>query len=459
MFASEQIELTSDGMSNILIDIIIKNKSDSPTNIINILYPKSFLNTTLENGKPTFQHLSDAIEDYTHTVLDNKSVYNNKYNFGNHTLSIKPSGDTKSQWRMEFGIPNYTVPYKEPEIICCDIKDTCASSTENAVGLSEIYETDGCQYSITKLLHQNRFSIYAYKFKTPVQKNENRFIRLKLGPYRSVLHANTPAKELMLDIFNLLYFRYEIVSPYDVLHRFICKTYLTINNASKPFTDGQKNAFNTLLSFIDTLRQSKTTYNIWKLSIIPNSLKLISDLTLTGNIKILGSLPNENQDINDEIARQTYSSKWNGLASRFIQWKNRFFPHTIRHYDFITTNNDVPWTNETADRIEELDHSNGFRMFFSCRPSSYVRTVASSIPIVFAAAFILFLLTSDSNTATATDGFLNRNTTVMAAFTTFIAVPFAECITITAIFLHRLRTRAKRISKRNVKFLPMPGAN
>lgn len=423
LFASENIELRPDGTSEILIDVIIKNESFDPVDTIGILYPKSFIKPT---PGPTFEAYYSIIKDYSNTIIDPESPLNSKYICGGYKFIVKKSILDNSSHEVSLHIPNYTAPCEKPEIITSYVKDIHLYEIHkincNVLGIPSIYSDNRAALAFMAILDDIKFTIFSYEFKTPLKKDESRFIRLKIGPYPSVMYGSMLPKEIIRSILDKTRYRYEIVSPYDVIHRFITKTYFYGNGlSSKPLIRYSQTALNVIKEIINDIRLSKTTYNMWKISIWPNSFRSISDFTFIGNIKILGSLPNENQDQNDhliDLSSNTFIEK------KILSWakkrKSRFFPHTIRRYDFWTKNEDIAWIPEN---VEKLDEHYGFRMFFTCSKSPHTKTIAKILFYTFISTVIFIQMYFHPNITKSAVPILNNYPLEVALATTFVVAP------------------------------------
>ncbi len=384
VYASESIELLPGGKSSILIDMIIRNTSESDIDEIELLYPRAFVH--LKKDRKDVPVFATACNDLTGTIVDDYHAYNGSYNVGNYKFTHgKESGTDKHD--LEFWLPDFDTPYNNSQdspIKCTNRGIDSYGASLNDFSISSMYSSSSVPDALIGILEEINFTVLKYKFKSNFKPNECTFLRLKIGPYTSAICGHSIIKDYLKSCLSTLFFPYEIVSPYDVLHRFISHVHLHRKNPNLDIREDM--ALKELVGVIDVLKKSHTSYDRWLLNIHPSRFGLLHNFVLVGNVHPLGVLPNNH----DELLPIYYPVIRGPRLSILDKLKNiwtkvrlnlAYYKFSkLRAYNFITTSRLEGWEN-----IESLDRIHGFRLYFSSRPAAYLTKLARGF-----AFFVIF---------------------------------------------------------------------
>lgn len=398
-YAIEDIKILFNGQSQINIDLFLKNDGKNQIESFDIIYPKPCYEVK-DNDKVRFAE--DFFKDITYTILEKKNEINFRYNSSTTKIETLYEDNKTHVYKKKFTLPNHTTTF-EPVYVECFVKDVDVENKSALTSLDfcALLSATTMHLTLFAALQQISFSIIRYTMKTPIEPGEVRFFRFLIGPYTTALHKNNLFKTFLLKIYNSLYLPFEIVSPYDILHRFISKAYDLKFGLENDCTVHVRDVCDLLIKYIkEEIEISDTKYKSWEIELHPDKYRILHNIVTIGNIKPLGIMPNDNLPVIDEytdLLKRHYIFK--GLYTKFLF---NLFPYKVRAYDFITH-------NDFDDRINasivdgksqiNLDEKYGFRIYFAVKYPSYLyKTIQLSILFILAyyvlvTSFIQWMIT------------------------------------------------------------------
>jgi hypothetical protein len=312
-YVIEQIFLQKKGVAEILLDILITNKSTESIGKVFVLFPHKLFKLSVHKKKLNKKALGEC-EDITDSYLQKESVYNTIYKLPDSSILPVPEGD---KFNLNIKIPNPNDPVEDitynGEII--------GTSTLKNLALGNLIQE--------KILSDLDLSLMVGEFDTPLVKDAARWVRWRLK-------SDCFSKDQMSGFsysFKLLYdeikLRYEIIGPLDVRTRFAKKLgcYLKIC-AINPNISKDKLATNTsqlLQKFSEQGFNGKNTvtkFPDWRIMLFPNNFEELDNIIKEGDLQICGTSPSPNyiEQFTIDNLKETKSKYFRGNS--FYYWKS-----------------------------------------------------------------------------------------------------------------------------------------
>jgi hypothetical protein len=346
-YASEFIRLDKDGTSEVIVDLLVTNKSEDSVNHPKIIYPNRFYKIKKENKK--VKRIGEW-DDVTHTFLADHE-YNWVYTLPGSLTSKNPSEPPP------FSIPAWGTYF---EIVQRDPREPLKSIVYQGIigggiGLNVDGETD---YLKAEILRYYNYTIFKCSLEQPLEKDVPRWMRFKFKGECSIYNKEQYwLKRVIKKATNQLYYEYQIFGPYDVRDRL--KTFLAIQKQS---CEGEcspdlRRASIDLYSYLikdglmqkqDEIPTLKTKIVHWYLHVCPGKMERLTDTVPDGNIQIAGLMPNF-IGINPEKRLKVY------------EWKSGF------------------------SNIESPEHK--FSIFFQAKPTTLIYALISYIALILTISF------------------------------------------------------------------------
>lgn len=296
-YASESVWLERDGLMKIVVDLLITNKSEDPTNVIHCIVPQKFFVPTNVKLPGKFR---DKIlyKDITEDIVEEKSIYS----FNDKIYKTSKVRNGKVKVELEISNP----------------QDAASNITYNGYyfGGNEMdhwSEINEVGHTILSLFN---FSVFEIKLNHPLEQDEARWFRWQFYSLTGPLQARG-RKEWCRDLLlNKLYYNYSISGPGKVLSS--PKTILdTFNTVIKNHPDELEKTdlgkiYDSYTDLYDKLvkekvghRKTKISFNDWRTRFYLEKLEPFTSIQADDDVMAAGAQPN--------IIR--------GFADKYYEWK------------------------------------------------------------------------------------------------------------------------------------------
>ncbi len=290
-YASEFIKLDKNGISEVIVDLLITNKSETPIYYLKFLYPNRFYEIT---KKKTIKRTGDW-DNVTETFLEDHK-FNWVYNLPGSAVKKKPSVSSP------FVIPEWGTYF---EIAQADPRDTLKEIYYQGViggGIDLNLEKD-IDYVEANILRTYNLTLFRCSLKQPLEKNVPRWMRFTFKGECSIYNREgSSVMSFIKKCTNLLHYEYQIFGPYDVRDRL--KTYLATTRQycddGKCSSDYRRGAIDLYSYFITEglipeagkTSTAETIIVHWYIHVYPGKMGRITDIIQNGEIQTAGLMPN-----------------------------------------------------------------------------------------------------------------------------------------------------------------------
>jgi hypothetical protein len=312
-YVVEQIFLKRRGTAEILLDVLITNKSEEVIDKVFILFPHRMYKISIKNKSDIVRSSTGKCEDITESYLDHNSIFNTIYKLPGSEI-IHSADENKMSLNIK--IPNPSNPVDE------------LIYEGEIVGVSELQNYDFKESMHEKILNDLNLSILINEFKTPLLKNRPRWVRWRITADQFSKDQLTGFQFVIRSLFDEIKLRYDIIGPFDVKARFIKK----IGCFQKICSYDENPKRKKIAMFVSQLMQeiskpgfdndnTVTLYPDWRITLFSNKFEL-DNIFKEGDIQVSGTSPSPNYIENDLIYSKRKRRKHYYRGDTFFQWKS-----------------------------------------------------------------------------------------------------------------------------------------
>lgn len=369
-YAIEEIRIKKNGESDIVVDMWVENCGQRDIEKYYLIYPLS---------PQKLSGFSYKIEDATRTFFDGGSFLNAKYS--SFLLNCVSDKDKTHVYNVTF--PSHSAVHARNSPIEFKVDNEDKFYGQRGKKTIRVTKWGGENPGVEDILNDIGISIAEFIPLSPTKPGEIKFFRFKIGPYQSSLnrHGFFNLRLGILRAFGKACTFFEIVSPYDVMHRFITKLLLV---ESGPITTNLKSVVGEIKIIFGKIENSPTVYCNWRINIFPRHNHYLHNIQMFGNIKPMGPLPT-----NDEIFIKSLQRSITNVPNRiWTSIKYKINPHLFRSYQFISKNEECYFRKwiENGIKIEEIckyDEECGFNVYFSVKSiPTLIQTLLTVLVVV-----------------------------------------------------------------------------
>lgn len=282
----ESVKLFHRGSSQIIIDLLLTNKSPSEIKKIYLLFPHRLRNIGFNKEERKFYSVAlGTFEDISHTYVDRDSEYNKLYNQPGTAIEIGKSL-TDGALPLTIKSPDPAYPFKN------------IPYQGIMIGKSVIQFNDDIDLLSWKILHDLDFSVLVCEFEYPLEFDKARWFRWKIYTQNAAKDTFSKFQYIKKWLFNELVLRYEIIGPFDIQYRF----YTRLECFEIECTKNNKIGAQLLFKAQGLIRNiaskgyltDHTELSIpdCRINLFPHDYQEITNTILAGDVEVCGASPN-----------------------------------------------------------------------------------------------------------------------------------------------------------------------
>lgn len=275
----ENVLLFHRGLTQIIVDMLITNKSVKPINELHVLFPNKMQNITYNKREDRYDYISlGEFSDITHTFIDNNIEHKKRCTLYNTTfipIQQRSPGVTK----VIADAPNLLSPFVNVQYQG-EIKGKSHLSFYKDLGPIK-----------SKVLHDLGFSLFTCNFETPIALNEPRWMRWNIWSSNTSNDFYSRNEYLRKRLTNDVNLSYIVQGPINVkellitrIECYIKECELDSNNSElkKHATELKEIIVNNGFNMPDT----NTVVTDCQLYLFPQDFQEVNNSLLTGDVAL-----------------------------------------------------------------------------------------------------------------------------------------------------------------------------
>jgi hypothetical protein len=207
----------------------------------------------------------------------------------------------------------------------------------------ERWAIDKNQWALLKTIG---FMVARCEFTVPIEPSEARWMRWKVRP-TSPIHPNDMRmpERIVRKMLNLLVYRFEVIGPIDVRHRFeewLCCILKRCISHAPHHQERATECSDLIESFGRIFKSGSSVIKDWRVHVfIPDAFRLSCPL-ISGDIAICGDFPNEIEFPGGELKR---SWQWKAGERNIDQRNKGFFTIQVLLSHISIISRMIPWVS------------------------------------------------------------------------------------------------------------------
>jgi len=328
-YAAETITFRSGGCVY-LTDLLVTNHSTEPVDRIHFVYPHPIpTNTTPE---------SPAVSDYTATLLEDSSPYNEFYSTEYTSRTVVPLAQED----------RITITMIDPSDVTKTLDYNGSVRGSQSLGPYEVSDDQQLTEYEWKILSELGWSVFTIKFTLPMKPKEPRWLRLHAET--GVLPKNQMSgfERFLKRYLGVLVDKFEVAGPLDVRHRILSvlkatgmhKTSGTREEAISRML--RQDLYDKLVTRGIECPGTATLIKDWRLNVFTAFYRRCDEPTWWGDIMPCGPLINQLKSNSSELPVECYQWKAgdNNVSNKAL---NGFFGVRIQAHDEPLFRLLLPW--------------------------------------------------------------------------------------------------------------------